>query len=169
MYLYSNLGNSFRCVAEDIAVGEGEVLFEAPASPEELDGAFPGRAADQLAAVKAAKVRALTASCEAAILEGYTSDALGTPHLYPANLTDQINMLSSVADAGLEHEEGWTTPFTCRDGEGSWDWRNHTASQIQQAGADGKAAITAIRAHLKELRDQVAAAADAGAVAEIAW
>lgn len=110
------------------------------------------------------KIAELSAACRAQIVSGYDSTALGTIHHYPAQDQDQANMVASVTASmvpGLPAD--WVTPFWCADGTGTWAFRPHTAAQIQQAGIDGKAAITVALERNAMLSAQVQAiAADAG-------
>jgi hypothetical protein len=125
---------------------------------------------DQLAQVKAEAVTRLTADCAAAIVGGYSSDALGSSHLYPSAITDQINMMGSVTDSLLPGlPAGWSTPFWCADEAGGWAFRPHSAEQIQAAGASGKQHILDCQTRLDHLSAEVAAAASIEAVQAIVW
>ena len=120
--------------------------------------------------ILAAQVTALSAACAAEIVGGYTSSALGSVHTYPAKPTDQINMLGSVTASllpGLAAD--WTTPFWCADAKGVWSFQMHSAAQIQQVGADGKAAVATAQTKLATLSAEVMAATTADAVNAIAW
>jgi len=94
---------------------------------------------------------ALSAACAASILAGFSSSALSEQHHYPANPTDQINLLGSVTASMLPGiGQDWTTPFWCADAVGTWAHRPHTAEQIQRVGQDAKAAVIAAQAHLAQ-------------------
>lgn len=124
-----------------------------------------------LAAVQAARIGFLKAACGAAIVGGYTSSALGSPHTYPSTATDQMNMAGSVMASlipGLPST--WTTMFWCQDqATGKWAMTPHTASQIQKAGADDKAWIETCQQKLESLSAQVQAATTATGVQSITW
>lgn len=123
-----------------------------------------------LAEVQARKVASLRAACGAAIMGGFGSNALGAPHTYPSGMTDQANLIGSVTASLLPGlAAGWTTPFWCADVSGAWAFLPHTAAQIQQVGADGKAMVVAAQARLGALVAAVAAAATADQVAAITW
>ncbi|MEP9376218.1 hypothetical protein ABLE91_05870 [Aquabacter sp. CN5-332] len=116
-----------------------------------------------------AKVAELTGACAASIVAGYSSAALGASHEYPAQPVDQLNMMGSVTASllpGLPLD--WSTPFWCADEDGVWSFRPHTAAQIQQAGADGKAHVVACQEHLAALNAD-AMAASPEALAAIVW
>ncbi|PPE78332.1 hypothetical protein C3941_19845 [Kaistia algarum] len=120
--------------------------------------------------LRAAKLYDLSASCAAEIMGGYTSSALGSPHLYPSRPTDQSNMQASVIRSllpGLAPD--WMTPFWCADGAGEWSRRDHSAAQIQQAGQDGVTAVLAAQDKLAALSAEVAVAATAEAIAAVIW
>ena len=123
-----------------------------------------------LPVVKARQAASLRAACAVAITGGYASAALGTAHTYPSTPTDQANMISSVTASllpGLAAD--WSTPFWCADPEGVWAFRPHTATQIQQAGTDGKAAIVAAQTRLAGLLAQVTAATTEDQVLAVTW
>jgi len=115
-------------------------------------------------------IATLTVACVAAMVGGYTSNALGSGHLYPSKINDQINMMGSVTDSLLpDLPADWTTPFWCADEAGVWAFRPHSAEQIQTAGARGKQLIVDCQTRLGELSAEVAAAATVEAVQAIVW
>ncbi|QDD91321.1 hypothetical protein CCZ28_20815 [Pseudomonas oryzihabitans] len=112
----------------------------------------------------------IAGACDATILEGFVSAALGSEHRYPAKLTDQSNLQASVLASlipGLA--EDWTTPFWCQDATGTWAYRPHTAPQIQQVGTDGKNAINACIARKIALEQQLAKATTLAEIKAITW
>lgn len=136
---------------------------------DESSGA-PMLASQSLEQRQADKIAEINAACQSAICLGFDSGALGATHAYPAKILDQQNLSASVlASLMPELPADWTTPFLCADAAGVWDFRAHTASQIQRAGQDGKAAILAAIAKNKMLADQVMAATTAEQVSAIAW
>ncbi|BCP53769.1 hypothetical protein K32_23860 [Kaistia sp. 32K] len=170
MYAYSNNGFSFRAVDADYLTGEGEVLFPDVATDAQLAVAFPDFSASQLAAAKAAKITELDAACAAEITGGYVSAALGSNHTYPSSITDQLNMTASVTASLLPNlDASWRTPFWCADAAGNWAYVDHSAEQIQRAGADGKAAKAAASIKLAQLAAAVNAATTTAAIAAITW
>lgn len=123
-----------------------------------------------IAEVRDAKLAVLSSACEAAIIGGFTSDALGAAHRYPSNITDQINLMGSVTDSlvpGLP--DAWQTPFWVMDGNGIWSWKMHSATQIQQAGRDGKAHVVYCQTLLAELTVTVQNAQTEDEVSGIVW
>ena len=109
-----------------------------------------------LGELKSAHIAALSAACSAHINAGFESSALGSPHTYPANARDQMNLVASVVASMLPGTPAeWTTPFWCKDSLGTWGFIPHSAAQIQQVGADGKAAIVAALARNAALADEV--------------
>jgi hypothetical protein len=116
------------------------------------------------------RAAALRAACQQEIRNGYTSTALGAPFTYPANEIDQRNMIAAVMASllpGLPAD--WTTPFWCADAAGLWAMREHTAAQIQRAGADGKRVVIAAQQKLARLLGQMSAATARADVEAIAW
>lgn len=117
-----------------------------------------------------AQVAVISVACLSAITAGFASSALGAPYLYPAKSTDQQNLASSVLASlmpGLN--SAWVTPFWCADASGAWQFRNHTAVQIQQVGQDGKAAILAAMEKNQTLAMQVQEATTVAAVQAVVW
>ena len=120
--------------------------------------------------VKDDHVEGLRLACEAAILGGFASQALGPEHTYPSNFKDQINLMGSVTDSLMpELPSNWQTPFWVCDANDVWTWKMHNAAQIQQAGRDGKAHVVSCQTLLAELTATVLAAETAEAVASIIW
>lgn len=120
--------------------------------------------------IKTGRITALSADCAAAITGGFWSSALGEGHRYPSDLKDQINLMGSVTDSLLpDLDAGWQTPFWCRDAQGVWSWKMHTAAQIQQAGRDGKAHVVTCQTTLADLTISVLAATTSEAVSSVVW
>lgn len=106
---------------------------------------------------------ALTNSCAAAIVSGFTSSALGAAHIYPTQPADQTNLIGAVA-SGLA-----TINFWCADSAGVWSFASHTAAQIKQVMADGGAQRMAYSAKLAGLAAQVTDATTVAAVQAVVW
>lgn len=112
----------------------------------------------------------VSAACAAAITGGFQSSALGKAYTYPSGVTDQANLSANVLSSmypGLL--ANWTTLHLCADSKGVWDYRPHTAAQIQQVGSDGKAAIMACLTKNATLQAQIKAAPDVASVQQIVW
>lgn len=123
-----------------------------------------------LADLRLEKSAELDAAARNQIYAGYPSEALGTLHHYPAKDKDQTNMVASVTDSyNPTNAVDWTTPFWCADSEGVWEYRPHTASQIQRAGSDGKLAILASLGKNAVLQSQVVAATTEAELSAIEW
>lgn len=123
-----------------------------------------------LAEAQAAQVANLSAACQAQIYAGFQSSALGAVHTYPAKDKDQTNLSGSVVASLLPGlSSTWSTPFWCEDASGNWSFAPHTAAQIQQVGADGKAAILAALEKNATLSAQVMAAASVAEVQAVVW
>lgn len=123
-----------------------------------------------LGEARARQIELLNADCAAAIVTGFHSSALGSPHLYPSAPTDQMNLTANVVSSvlpGLEPE--WITYQLCADGAGIWAYRAHSAAQIQQVGTDGKALILAGLQQKNMLETQILAASTIEEVAAITW
>ncbi|KVO79037.1 hypothetical protein WJ95_01555 [Burkholderia ubonensis] len=125
-------------------------------------------AADQLAATKSSAIAALNATCQTAILAGFTSSALGTETFYPTTETDQRNLQSSALAASWSAGSAdWNVPLWCRQGK-VWAYAKHTAQQVQQANADWVAFRTASQQKYADAIAQVREATTIDAVNAIA-
>lgn len=134
------------------------------------DGQFSAPPAQTLDELKAERIATLRAACEASILGGFVSEALGSVHTYPSDLKAQINLMGSVTDSLIPSlPEDWQTPFWVCDEAGSWKWEMHNAAQIQQAGRDGKANVVRNQTKLDDLTGAVSAAKTKKAVEAVAW
>lgn len=134
------------------------------------DGQFSAPPVSTLDAVKAERIASLRAACEASILGGFVSEALGSSHTYPSDIKAQINLMGSVTDSLIPSLPlDWKTPFWVCDEAGSWKWEMHNANQIQQAGRDGKANVVRNQTKLDELTSAVAAAKTEKAIEAVVW
>ena len=126
--------------------------------------------AQLLAQAQTAQITLVRASCAAAITNGFLSSALGAPHTYPSGTTDQANLSANVMSSMYPNlPANWTTLQECCDSTGKGAYLPHTAAQIQQAGADGKAAILACLTKNAGLQAQIMAAEGVPSVQKIVW
>jgi len=116
------------------------------------------------------KLSKLDAACAAAILAGFSANALGQPHHYPAQPTDQSNLQAAVLDS-LQPSlpADWTAPVWCQDASGVWAYREHTATQIQQVGSAARQAVNACITRKLELARQLAQATSLDEIAAVTW
>lgn len=150
------------------------LVVEAPNGAEPgwpyLDGKVVAPSPPAISDLKMARINELTANCAAAIVGGYSSSALGSPHTYPSGVTDQINMMGSVTASLLpDLSSNWTTPFWCADSNGEWAFRAHRAVEIQKAGADGKAHVVSCQEKLSALSSAVSNAGGQTDILAISW
>ena len=160
---YEDIADTLQCV---LVTGEAPEVGD---SAELVEGVWTFTSAPR-PNPRDLKRAEIISACAAAIVGGFTSGALGAPHLYPSAITDQINLMGSVTGSLLpDLPSEWSTPFWCADGSGVWAFRAHTAAQIQQAGAAGKAHVVACQAALAELSAAVLAAPSEEALRQILW
>lgn len=125
-------------------------------------------AAQALVKAQQTQLSAIGSACAAAITGGFQSSALGKAYTYPSTQTDQSNLNANVVSSLLPNlPSNWTTLQLCMDSKGNWAYLPHTATQIQQVGSDGKAAILACLTRNATLQAQVAAATSVAAVQAI--
>lgn len=146
-------------------------VMPTPAPGWRYDGeSFSNPAVLTLGQAQAAQITSVTSACQAAIVAGFSSAALGSAHTYPAQVIDQQNLSASVLSSMMPNlPPDWTTPFWCEDAGGNWAYVSHTAAQIQQVGQDGKAAIIAAVQKKAALVAQINAATTVATVQTINW
>lgn len=112
-----------------------------------------------------AKIEEINKACETAILQGFESDALGSPHRYSSTLEDQLNLTGAI-------QRGSAIPFPCWNVEGSKAFRNHSIEQLQQVGddfTDFKMQLLQRAHQLKSELYNLLAAGDLDGIEAIAW
>jgi hypothetical protein len=153
--------NEYECTADQ---------FVNPSILQLVDGVITMSNSAALLDAQTVKAAELDVACANEIVSGFSSSALGSLHTYPSAMTDQQNLTASVVASMLPGiTENWTIPFWCEDQTGTWDYIPHNATQIQQAGIDGKNAILTAMAKKKALVAQVLASETVDAVNSIAW
>jgi len=105
------------------------------------------------------KITELSSACETAITSGFTSAALGVEHTYQSDRDDQLNLVGA-STAGVD------MAFKCRDANGVWAYRPHTAAQLAQVHHDGAAIKLSHLQRFGDKKDQVIAIADAPALTD---
>lgn len=121
---------------------------------------------EQLKVQKEAKIVELDNLCEKQIIGGFVSNALGTPHWYKSELTDQLNLIGAVATnadthfkAGVEDSNGVIT----------WSWELHTAGKLKTVLDDGAMVKLQLLQKLTLLKAQIAGATTSAEVDAIVW
>lgn len=106
-------------------------LFTEPLTKAELEAAH---IAGILKTASESKKEQLNSECEAMIVSGFTSNALGTAHRYQSDITDQMNLIGAEATGkDMDFKSGTENP----DGSITWEWKPHTAVQLKQVLDDG--------------------------------
>lgn len=124
-----------------------------------------GKTTDQLNlelnSYKTDTILGLSQSCEADIISGFTSNALGTAHTYQSDRDDQLNLIGMVSASMDDY-------FKCFDGT-VWDYKLHTALQFKQVLIDGKnTKLTALQ-KFNTLKEQVLSATTKTVIDLIVW
>jgi hypothetical protein len=128
------------------------------------------KVAAQREAMKSKALARVREACAAAIAAGFKSSALGDVHTYPSRQADQINLTANVlASLYPNRPADWTTLQLCADSTGHWSYLPHTAVQIQQVGADSKAAILACLVKKAQLQAEIDAATDIEWLQTLTW
>lgn len=114
-----------------------------------------------LDAIKDEKLRDINDSCEAEIISGFPSSALGSEFLYQSDRDDQINLMGLVTS-------GADDLLKCDDGS-LVDWRAHTIAQLTQVFEDGASFKKAALIKAQTLKNQVEGATDVASVEAVTW
>lgn len=120
-----------------------------------------------LAQAKAQQVAGVSAACEASLMGGFISSALGSARTYGSNDNDQRNLLN----AGLVSQgqaATWKTQLWCAK-DGVWSLADHTAPQVQQVNADWLAFRLSQQSKCTSLAAQINAASTVAEVLAINW
>jgi len=115
------------------------------------------------------KVTEINKACETAILSGFTSIALGTPHHYPSNDRDQVNLSGTIQRSLLSANIENSYLLLCADSTNIWEYRNHTTAQIQQVGADAYDAVLGARVKKATLQAKIFAAKTQDELDSLIW
>jgi hypothetical protein len=88
-------------------------------------------------------IRDIVKKCGEEIVAGFSSSALGTPHMYPSDTNSQLNLNGSITDSyDPTNSPEWVTMFSCVNSEGIWARRMHTSEQIRLVGKECKLLVT---------------------------
>lgn len=115
--------------------------------------------------VKQAKEEEINYACEAAIIGGFESSALGEPYTYDSDIEDQINLIGAVIAAG----SGLSIEYKCYDNQGVKSWVEHTPIQMQQVYMDGLVYKVTQLKKATILKDMIKAAQNINDVLGINW
>lgn len=156
----------FAIAGDDYASLQWVAPGSAPTEQQIIDA----QSSAGLAAAQTAKNTELQNACAAAIGAGVSSNALGSNHHYPLLLTDQINLAGVLLESifSFDTDPSRTFPFWCYDGA-TWDRRLHTHTQMRQVGLHVAPFVRGHQDHLRDLRNQVAAATTVAQVNAITW
>ena len=116
-----------------------------------------------LALLKADQMASLRRSCEQSITSGFQYGDF----FYPSDENDQSNLTATVNASKIAIEDEF--PFLCRNGDGTWFYRMHTAEEIQLVGLAGYRCILAKRVHHNNLRAQIEESDDPEFIQSIVW
>lgn len=112
----------------------------------------------------------ITGNCESFITAGFISNALGTNYAYPSNRDDQLNLSGTIQRSMMSAVTvSDTFAFLCKNSSDVWDYRLHTANQIQQVGVDAYNYILNARIKNATLQTQLQAATTQAALEAVMW
>lgn len=117
--------------------------------------------------MKKLKVSELSQICHEAIVSGFTSSALGTPHVYDSTPEDQLNLegLSRYAE-----RKNTSVPYRCcPEGSEAKTYIVHTPAQLDQVVTDGIAFKSYLLHLLETRRQEIDACTTIAEVEAISW
>lgn len=117
------------------------------------------------AQVHQAKTVEVNRACEAAIVDGFYSAALGEIHKYSSQMEDQLNLNGAIL-------RGVDTLYACRDELGRKDYRPHSFAQVSQVWddfAEHKLRLLQKALQLKEALDQALERDNVDALEAVTW
>lgn len=151
--------------AVEISRDQWSQLIEAPGQAfwDADTGQVIFRPVDELAQARASKLAELERTARTKIVAGFESDALGSPHRYDSEETDQLNLIGAV-------QLGITLQYRCTEvATGIKAHREHTASEIAQVLNDGAVIKMTLLQTLAAKRALVEAATTIEDVQAITW
>ncbi|WP_104761459.1 hypothetical protein [Helicobacter cetorum] len=128
--------DSFNIVSCSFEFKGGDIILNLPNNENIDESEFLNRLKENYLCVKKIELeKKINEKCDALILEGFDSNALGEIHHYDMRLEDQLN-IQALASASLG------SPFRCakvlEDGKlANKTYKEHTAEQIKKVFADG--------------------------------
>lgn len=118
---------------------------------------------------KAEKIAFLREACQAEILRGFSSSALGSLHHYSGEYENQINLIGLEAKA-RRSGASFSHKISCTNLEtGEKARRSHTQTQIFQVFEDGSVYKETQISRLESLMSEVQSATTNDAVDAISW
>jgi len=119
--------------------------------------------AAMLQGIKVAKIIEMSQACEAAIVNGFVSSALGVPKVYDSDRDSQMNLIG-VAAMNSDYY------YSVRDPDSMVKtYELHTAAQIKQVLADGAAIKLGHMSLFNDLRNQIYAMTTIEEVNAVTW
>lgn len=109
-----------------------------------------------------AKIVYINASCQAEIIGGFMSSALGAPYVYDTKVEDQANLVQQVM---LQED----SDFKCADQDGVKQWHPHRAEQLQQVLEEFTKHKDKLLQRASYLKNQVRAAETEEDLVKISW
>ncbi|MBX8542454.1 hypothetical protein K5D41_22505 [Pseudomonas cichorii] len=125
----------------------------------------PKTTAELLVEMHASQTQEIDRACEAAIIAGFGSAALGSYFLYSSSIDDQINLTGAILSES-------DSEYPCRDEQGVKEFRFHTIAQLRQVGRDFtnyKLQLLQRANAYKQLLNQALAISDFDALQAVSW
>lgn len=126
----------------------------------------PPTPAEALSKAQSLQIANLRNAEQTTLTRGFTSNALGTPHMYPSSAVELQALSQAVTEAMAEQS---TVNVWCQDSSGNWGYVPHTAAQVVQVQQDWQTFRRSKQQELMQLVGQVKAAATVAAVQAVKW
>lgn len=112
------------------------------------------------------KTLSISNDCANEIISGFSSDALGTTHIYQSEQIDQLNLIGAVAGGTDDYFKAGTKDA---DDVITYEYKMHTAVQLLQVLNDGKAYKQTLLQKANGLKVQVAEATTVEEIEATVW
>ena len=125
-------------------------------------GLVNGVVTQLLSAVQAAQIATIKAACQAQILGGFSSSALGSAYNYPSDSVTQQNIQSAA-------QSGTSCGIWCENSAGLWSFMTHTPIELTKLFSDMVTFIQTQQQKYATLSNNISACTTISSVEAITW
>lgn len=125
-------------------------------------GVVNGVVTQLLAPVQQAQIATIKAACQAQIVGGFSSSALGSAYNYPSDSVTQQNIQSAA-------QSGTSCGIWCENSSGVWAFMTHTPTELTKLFSDMATFIQTQQQKYATLSNNISAATTISSVQAITW
>lgn len=137
-----------------------------PVSQSDVDIALLEQQSLHFTEFKNSKINEINTACGNEIVNGFTSDALGSTYHYQSAELDQLNL---IGIATAQQDDYFKCGVADADGVVVWNYELHTVAQLIQVLQDGEAHKQVLLQKANDLKVQIANATTLDEVGLIVW